>query len=123
MMFSQEADQEGLLVMIYCIFSLADCGGGCILLNYLMQRFKTFPLEAFNSDSGKIKFWCLVFIITSDVLHFFIFQHKNEIFSNAHKYLYSASFGETQTRLNTQFISVALFLFLISWDMIPKLYL
>ena len=55
MMFSQEADQEGLLRVIYCIFSLADCGG-CILLNYLMQRFKTFPLEAFNSDSGKIKF-------------------------------------------------------------------
>ena len=53
--FSQEADQEGLLTMIYCIFSLADCGG-CILLNYLMQRFKTFPLKAFNSDSGKIKF-------------------------------------------------------------------
>ena len=35
-----------------------------------MQRFKSFLLKAFNSDS-EIKFWCLVFIITFDSFIFF----------------------------------------------------
>ena len=38
--------------------------------NYSMQRFKSFLLKAFNSDS-EIKFWCLVFIITFDSFIFF----------------------------------------------------